>query len=74
MKKMVAIAMILLSGCACEKAQNPEMCRVVKRVVITSAVISASAALYESCRDRSSYREHDVHIPTAPNCNSGACR
>lgn len=46
----VVVVMLLMSGCACQNARNPQACRTLKNVLIASAVISASALVYEECR------------------------
>lgn len=78
MKRFAIIAMLVaLSGCACDKAEHAQACRTAQKILVTSIFISASAALYESCRHdhgARSYQQHDVHIPTPPNCSTGACQ
>ena len=70
---IVFLIVLLLSGCACQNARNVRACEVTKRVLITTVLISASAALYESC-DRDRRHGRDVHLPYSPDCNTGECR
>lgn len=72
---IVAVLLILIfatSGCSCMGPNNDtQACVVVKRVALTSALLSAGYALRNSCdrdnRDR-------VHLPSSPDCASGSCR
>lgn len=77
---VTALALAALSGCACEKSQHAQACRVVKSIVITSLVVSASVAVYDACDHGNGHRSafdaslHDSHKPPCYMQPDGSCR